>query len=402
MHRPDSRPVPTRGSGRDRASRVLAAGLSLCLHGAVLTAFFWLRDVTPPEPYMVVTVDLIEAADIAGISGGQTDQRSPPPGVNEDAISDHAPSDEIAVAPPPPEESVTTTPVADAPAVEIRDIPPPEETMAKMPVADAPSVEFHHAPPPEEPKSKMPAAAGTQSEVGVAQVEWTPKAELTGIRIPERQTDSTDRVNLPRATEDFVKRSSAFSKLTADPPLPRRKPKPPKLRTDKASKRTRLLDEIDRWKDASPRPMEKPASPNHGATGDDRAVEKSSPSSKPDTGTEQAPAASQAVASRPIDGSVGGQPHSPPRIGGAGPSNPPPRYPYLARRQGQQGRVILRVLVSAAGKAKAIAIRRSSGYRLLDGAAVKAVRKWRFVPARMAGIQVSGSVDVPVLFTLTD
>ena len=91
-----------------------------------------------------------------------------------------------------------------------------------------------------------------------------------------------------------------------------------------------------------------------------------------------------------------------PRSQGAGLANTLPRYPYLARRRGQEGQVLLRVLVSAAGVAKAISIRRSSGYRLLDEAALKAVRTWRFVPAQKAGNTVSGALDVPVWFRLTE
>ncbi len=91
-----------------------------------------------------------------------------------------------------------------------------------------------------------------------------------------------------------------------------------------------------------------------------------------------------------------------PRFEGAGLANPLPRYPYLARRHGQEGRVVLRVLVTAAGDAKAVFIRRSSGYRLLDEAALKAVGTWRFVPARKADMPVAGAVDVPVSFRLTE
>ena len=91
-----------------------------------------------------------------------------------------------------------------------------------------------------------------------------------------------------------------------------------------------------------------------------------------------------------------------PKFEGAGLANPLPRYPYLARRRGQEGRVVLRVLVSETGVAKAVSIRRPSGYRLLDEAALKAIRAWRFVPARRAGIPVAGALDVPVSFRLNE
>ncbi len=80
--------------------------------------------------------------------------------------------------------------------------------------------------------------------------------------------------------------------------------------------------------------------------------------------------------------------------------NPPPVYPATARRQGQQGRVMLRVLVNAAGGADQVEIRRSSGHGMLDSAALEAVRQWRFVPARQGDQPVAAWVLVPITFTL--
>lgn len=90
------------------------------------------------------------------------------------------------------------------------------------------------------------------------------------------------------------------------------------------------------------------------------------------------------------------------RYSGPGLSNPAPRYPYRARRKGQEGRAILRVEVTASGDASTVWILRSSGHRLLDDAAVDAVRAWRFQPASRAGIPVAGLVDVPISFKLQD
>lgn len=80
--------------------------------------------------------------------------------------------------------------------------------------------------------------------------------------------------------------------------------------------------------------------------------------------------------------------------------NPPPAYPYMARRQGQQGKVILRVLVSPAGLPGQVEIRTSSGVGSLDDAALDAVRNWRFVPARQGTQAVAAWVLVPIAFTL--
>jgi protein TonB len=80
--------------------------------------------------------------------------------------------------------------------------------------------------------------------------------------------------------------------------------------------------------------------------------------------------------------------------------NPKPRYPRTARRRGQQGTVVLLVEVRANGRAGEIEIEKSSGYELLDNAAVKAIRRWRFVPAEKAGIPVGTKVKIPVEFNL--
>ncbi|WP_197703244.1 energy transducer TonB [Sulfurifustis variabilis] len=81
-------------------------------------------------------------------------------------------------------------------------------------------------------------------------------------------------------------------------------------------------------------------------------------------------------------------------------NNPPPVYPSLARRLGEEGRVLLRVRVRPDGTSADIAISRSSGFARLDRAALEAVRKWRFVPARQGDVPVTASVLVPISFTL--
>jgi protein TonB len=80
--------------------------------------------------------------------------------------------------------------------------------------------------------------------------------------------------------------------------------------------------------------------------------------------------------------------------------NPAPRYPPLARRMGQQGKVVLRVLVNSGGSPDRVELRTSSGSELLDEAARDAVRQWSFVPARRGDTPVDAWVLVPVTFTL--
>jgi protein TonB len=80
--------------------------------------------------------------------------------------------------------------------------------------------------------------------------------------------------------------------------------------------------------------------------------------------------------------------------------NTPPHYPDLARRKGWEGRAIIRVEVSAEGRPVSTSIAKSSGYGILDQAALRAVKSWRFQPRAISGIPAAGTVEVPVNFSL--
>ena len=81
--------------------------------------------------------------------------------------------------------------------------------------------------------------------------------------------------------------------------------------------------------------------------------------------------------------------------------NTPPIYPETARRAGWEGRVTVRVEVSADGAPISVALEKSSGYGVLDQAALRAVKGWRFQPRTIGGVAMAGMVDVPVNFTLS-
>jgi protein TonB len=80
--------------------------------------------------------------------------------------------------------------------------------------------------------------------------------------------------------------------------------------------------------------------------------------------------------------------------------NPAPPYPPLSRRMGEEGKVVLRVLVNAQGTADSVEIRTSSGSERLDSSAQKAVRNWKFIPAKRGDIAVQSWVQVPIIFKL--
>lgn len=106
----------------------------------------------------------------------------------------------------------------------------------------------------------------------------------------------------------------------------------------------------------------------------------------------EAPAKVEAVAEPAVE---------PPKFGAAYLNNPAPTYPPVSRRFGEQGRVLLRVLVSENGLAQSVQLDSSSGYEKLDRAAMEAVKKWSFIPARRSNQPVSAYVLVPIKFSLS-
>ncbi|MDR3300496.1 MAG: energy transducer TonB [Candidatus Accumulibacter sp.] len=81
-------------------------------------------------------------------------------------------------------------------------------------------------------------------------------------------------------------------------------------------------------------------------------------------------------------------------------SNPAPPYPPQSRRLGEEGQVILSVLVSSEGAARQVDIRTSSGSGRLDDSAQRTVRTWKFIPAKRGGVVVESWVLIPILFKL--
>jgi protein TonB len=81
-------------------------------------------------------------------------------------------------------------------------------------------------------------------------------------------------------------------------------------------------------------------------------------------------------------------------------NNPAPNYPLQSRRRGEQGQVVLRVQVDAHGLPVQVEIQQGSGHARLDAAALDAVRRWRFVPARRGDEAIVANVLVPIRFQM--
>jgi periplasmic protein TonB len=79
---------------------------------------------------------------------------------------------------------------------------------------------------------------------------------------------------------------------------------------------------------------------------------------------------------------------------------PSPPYPMAARNRGQEGLVLLTVEVLANGRTGQVAVKKSSGYALLDQSAQNAVRSWRFEPAKRQQTPQAMTVDIPIRFSI--
>ncbi len=81
-------------------------------------------------------------------------------------------------------------------------------------------------------------------------------------------------------------------------------------------------------------------------------------------------------------------------------NNPPPPYPPLSKRLGEQGRVVIRARIETDGTASQAEIRTSSGYERLDQAALQTVKRWRYVPGKRGGVPEAMWFNIPIHFVL--
>lgn len=81
-------------------------------------------------------------------------------------------------------------------------------------------------------------------------------------------------------------------------------------------------------------------------------------------------------------------------------NNPKPAYPPVSKKLGEQGRVIVRVLIGVDGSPQKAELRSSSGFDRLDLAAVNTVLKWRYVPGKRNGVVEAMWFNVPINFVL--
>jgi periplasmic protein TonB len=75
-----------------------------------------------------------------------------------------------------------------------------------------------------------------------------------------------------------------------------------------------------------------------------------------------------------------------------------PEYPEIARRSRVSGMVMLEAVLDAGGRVQSVRVLRS--VPLLDDAAIRAVRQWRYSPTELNGVPVPVLMTITVVFSL--
>ncbi|MFB8831766.1 energy transducer TonB [Azotobacter sp. CWF10] len=174
------------------------------------------------------------------------------------------------------------------------------------------------------------------------------------------------------------------------PPVAAAEPPPPRLRRSRSWPQKAPPKPAPKPK---PQPPKQKAEPKPATTPPAKAEAPPSPTTAPPAAPAQAAPAAPAPAPAQA-------PLTPPSASAGYLRNPAPEYPALALRRNWQGTVLLRVHVLASGRPSEIQVQKSSGRDLLDEAAVAAVKRWSFVPAKRGDTAQDGWVSVPIDFKL--
>ncbi len=223
------------------------------------------------------------------------------------------------------------------------------------------------------------------------------------LPLPALDHGGPDKRQIRRRLLGFLALSAALhilALLLARQPLPQVTVEPPPL-TVRLAEQPPVVPEMKQ----EPRPPEPAARPK----AQPRAEPRPAPAPLPAPQAEEPPPApvltapsgsgAPQVAAPPVEPPKP-VPVTPPVYNAAYLSNPPPDYPVAARRRGQEGVVLLSVLVSEKGLPREIRLARTSGTPVLDEAALEAVKGWKFVPARQGEQAVAAWVEVPIRFRL--
>jgi periplasmic protein TonB len=367
-----------------RGATAAALVVSATLHGALAATFLVMHEAPVPYPVAAaIVVDLVPGVEVFGPAPGSTTGAIDTADIGNNGNDGGMPGiDE-------PIETAETTPTPPPAETEPMDIDQWPDTVAEF---DTPIL---IEPTAAEPIEQIEQIEPVPTEIA----EVSPDAPIAVLTSPTGDPE-------PVAEQTPVVFEAPPPRPTQEPPIqlaalspPRRpeivEPTPQKTTTEPPS---REITPIEKANELSPGMTE--------ATTDTDKTKQSESDAEKTTELAALPAGGKAGAPGDPGGEAGGGstdglfvgPGF--RLGTA--QNPLPRYPSIARRRGIEGRVVLRVQVDAEGHPAQVVVLASSSHEVLDKAALRALRKWRFEPAKRAGIAIAGQVDVPVSFRLRD
>jgi len=188
----------------------------------------------------------------------------------------------------------------------------------------------------------------------------------------------TKQLVLPHVAGRFVSELPSAKPARSAPPPPVKRP-PPKAQPQPVAKQPL-------------KPVAKPLA--------ESAVRTPSNVASPRAAEPAAPVAA-AAQSHAVAQEVPGPVHLP-LSRASGLSNPLPVYPEVSRRLGEEGVVQLSVMIQADGRVSDVSVQKSSGFPRLDAAALAAVRRWHYLPARRNNEAIAWRHTQPVAFSLND
>lgn len=225
----------------------------------------------------------------------------------------------------------------------------------------------------------------TAPEMPPVPMVFLPPAPAAAAPVPPAELEPAPAPAPPQESEPAIP-PEALAPPPLEQPAPAPKPEATPARPPPIAKATRPVR-------PRPEPEVRHAAPHPRPVPVRQEPQRATAEPTPQVPPPAAPAAPTAAESGPVV-----PPHALTEAAG----NRPPYYPDRAKRDGEQGRVILRVDVSVEGRAATVAVLRSSGFSDLDQSAAEAVRGWRFIAATRGGRAIPGVAEVPVAFTLAD
>ncbi|MDH2436575.1 TonB family protein [Pokkaliibacter sp. MBI-7] len=265
--------------------------------------------------------------------------------------------------------------------------------------ADSPSLpkplsqqaEQSNPPPPSAPEPVAAPPATTAVTIKEVEHDLVPSTAALSPSPATADNESRKRPNVP-VVATVTEASEPAPKPLKPKPLPEKKSpvsaakpashiKPPAAPKPPAAEKKHATTSMQAQPTNQPLQPAKPDSPPQTDTSKQTPPKDSSAGSSPLT--QSAAAANKGSPSSASDRYT---------LGSA--DNPSPHYPSRARQNNWQGRVTLRVTLTPDGRAEKVDVAESSGYGVLDRAALATVQQWRF----RAGS--SETVLVPIRFKL--